>query len=157
LLDSIHSSVLNLKRLSAACVFPISGHQASRRLSELVFGLKKLLTVVIHTNIAAFNGSLRCAKSQTNIFVPSSATLSDSLALGLGLGVEENMRLLLERTFRLDSQLGRHGCENSVRHGEEKCRADRRTRRWEGEVSAVVSSMLDATIGALESQHDNID
>jgi hypothetical protein len=26
------------------------------------------------------------------------------------------VRLLLERTLRLDGQLGRHGCENSVRH-----------------------------------------
>jgi hypothetical protein len=29
------------------------------------------------------------------------------------------VRLLLERTFRLDGQLGRHCCENSVRRGSE--------------------------------------
>lgn len=68
-----------------------------------------------HTDVAALNGGLGSTESQTNVLVPSPA-LSDFLALGLGLGVEEDVRLLLEGTLRLDGQLGRHGCENSVRH-----------------------------------------
>lgn len=63
-----------------------------------------------HTNVAAFDSSLRRTKPQANILVPSSA-LANLLALRLGLGVEEDMGLLLERTFRLHSQLGRHSCE----------------------------------------------
>ena len=59
------------------------------------------------TDVAALNGSLGGTETQTNILIPSSATLARSGALGLGLGVEEDVRLLLERTLRLDSQLGR--------------------------------------------------
>lgn len=70
---------------------------------------------VVHTNVAALDGSLGSTESQTNVLVPSPA-LSNALALCLGLGVEEDVRLLLERTFRLDGQLGRHFRENSVRH-----------------------------------------
>jgi len=62
-------------------------------------------------NIASLNGGLWCAETQTDILIPSSPTLSDLLALGLRLGVDEDVRLLLERTFRLDGQLGRHNCE----------------------------------------------
>ena len=70
----------------------------------------------VHTNVAALNGGLGGTETKTNILVPSSATLSNSLALGLGLAVGENVRLLLESALRLDGQLGRHGCDDSVRH-----------------------------------------
>lgn len=66
---------------------------------------------VVHTDVAALNGGLGSTESKTNILVPSSATLSDSLALGLGLGVGKDMRLLLESALRLDGQLGRHVCD----------------------------------------------
>ena len=62
---------------------------------------------VAHTDVAALNGSLGGTETQTNILIPSSAALARSGALGLGLGVEEDVRLLLESTLRLDSQLGR--------------------------------------------------
>lgn len=77
----------------------------------------------MHTDVGALNGSLGSTESQTNVLVPSSATLSNSLALGLGLGVGENVRLLLESALRLDGQLGRHVCDISVRHSEFGCRA----------------------------------
>jgi hypothetical protein len=66
----------------------------------------------------ALNGSLGSTESQTDILVPSPG-LTDLLALRLGLSVEEDVRLLLERTFRLDGQLGSHFCENSGRRGSE--------------------------------------
>jgi len=50
-------------------------------------------------NIASLDGSLRSAKAQTDILVPSSTALSDSFALGLRFGVKENMRLFLESAF----------------------------------------------------------
>lgn len=59
-------------------------------------------------DVAALNGSLGGTETQTNILVPSSSSLTRSGALGLGLGVQEDVRLLLESTLRLDGQLGRH-------------------------------------------------
>lgn len=59
-------------------------------------------------DVAALNGSLGGTETQTNVLVPSSSTLARSGALGLGLGVQEDVRLLLESTLRLDGQLGRH-------------------------------------------------
>lgn len=70
----------------------------------------------MHTDVAALNGGLGGTEPKTNVLVPSSS-LADLLALRLGLGVEEDVRLLLERTLRLDGQLGRHFCDNSVRRG----------------------------------------
>ena len=64
----------------------------------------------VHTNVAALDGGLGGTETKTDVLVPSSATLSNSLALGLGLAVGENVRLLLESALRLDGQLGRHGC-----------------------------------------------
>ena len=64
------------------------------------------------TDICSVNSSLRCLESQSDILEPSSSTLADSLALcSLALLVEENVRLLLESTFRLNGQLGRHDCD----------------------------------------------
>jgi len=59
-------------------------------------------------DVAALNGGLRGSETQTNVLVPSSATLARSGGLGLGLRVLEDVRLLLESTLRLDGQLGRH-------------------------------------------------
>jgi hypothetical protein len=59
-------------------------------------------------DVAALNGGLGGTETQTDILVPSSATLSRSGRLGLDLGVLEDMRLLLESTLGLDGQLGRH-------------------------------------------------
>lgn len=59
-------------------------------------------------DVATLNGGLGGTETQTNILVPSASVLARSGALGLGLGVQEDMRLLLESTLRLDGQLGRH-------------------------------------------------
>jgi hypothetical protein len=59
------------------------------------------------TDVAALNGGLGGSETQTDVLVPSSATLARSGALGLGLRVLEDVRLLLESTLRLDGQLGR--------------------------------------------------
>lgn len=59
-------------------------------------------------DVAALNGGLGGSETQTNILIPSSATLARSAGLGSGLRVLEDVRLLLESTLRLDGQLGRH-------------------------------------------------
>lgn len=64
----------------------------------------------IRTDVGALNGSLGRPEAETDFLVPSATTLSDSLGLGLGLGVQEDVRLLLESALRLDGQLGRHFC-----------------------------------------------
>ena len=61
------------------------------------------------TDVAALNGGLGGTETQTNILVPSSSALARSGALGLGLGVQEDVRLLLESTLRLDGQFGGPG------------------------------------------------
>lgn len=63
-----------------------------------------------HTDVSSLNGGLGGLETQTNIFVPSPATLANLLALRLDLRVDKDVRLLLISTLRLDSQLGRHGC-----------------------------------------------
>lgn len=79
-----------------------------------------------HTDVAALNGSLGGLKTQTNVLVPSPASLSDLLALGLGLRVQENVRLLQESALGLDGQLGGHDCDrpnsNTTRKCSSKCR-----------------------------------
>lgn len=64
-------------------------------------------TSLARTDVAALNGRLGGTETQTNVLVPSAATLARSGALGLGLRVLEDMGLLLESTLRLDGQLGR--------------------------------------------------
>jgi hypothetical protein len=63
------------------------------------------------TNVAALNGGLGGTETQTDVLVPSSASLSRSSRLGLDLGVLEDVRLLLVSTLRLDGKLGRHFCD----------------------------------------------
>lgn len=64
----------------------------------------------MHTDVGALNGGLGGTETQTDILVPSAAG-GNLLALRNGLGVDEDVRLLLERTFRLDGQLGGHFCD----------------------------------------------
>lgn len=71
--------------------------------------LKPILPFVLRTDIAALNGGLGGAETQTDILVPSAAVLARSGGLSLGLGVLEDVRLLLESTLRLDGQFGRPG------------------------------------------------
>jgi hypothetical protein len=63
------------------------------------------------TNVAALNGGLGGSEAQTDVLVPSSASLARSSGLGLDLGVLEDVRLLLVSTLRLDGKLGRHVCD----------------------------------------------
>ena len=63
-----------------------------------------------HTDVVALNGGLGGLEAQTDILVPSAARLARASRLRLGLGVLEDVRLLLESTLRLDGQLGGHGC-----------------------------------------------
>lgn len=66
---------------------------------------------VFHTNVGALDCGLRGPEAQSNIFVPSSPTLSNSCAFSsLCLLVDENMRLLLESALRLHRQFSRHVC-----------------------------------------------
>lgn len=59
-------------------------------------------------DVLALNGSSGGAETQTNVLVPSAAALARSGGLDLGLGVEEDMRLLLKSTLALDGKLGSH-------------------------------------------------
>lgn len=61
-------------------------------------------------DVVALNGGLGGLEAQTDILVPSAASLARASRLRLGLGVLEDVRLLLESTLRLDGQLGGHGC-----------------------------------------------
>ena len=63
------------------------------------------------TDEVPINCCLRCSEAQSHVFEPSPSTLSDLLALrGLRLVVEEDVRLFLVGTLRLDCQFGRHDC-----------------------------------------------
>jgi hypothetical protein len=63
-----------------------------------------------HTDIGALNGGLWRPEAQSDVLVPSSPALADSARLGLRLGVEEDVRLLLESALRLHGKFGGHGC-----------------------------------------------
>ena len=63
------------------------------------------------TDVGPVNGRLRRPETQTNVLVPSPSALANSLALrALVLGVEEDVRLLLEGSLRLHGEFGRHDC-----------------------------------------------
>lgn len=64
----------------------------------------------LRTNVVAFNRRLWRSESQSNVFVPSSSSLSDSAGLGLCLRVQEDVRLLLEGALRLHGKFGGHDC-----------------------------------------------
>jgi hypothetical protein len=61
-------------------------------------------------NVVALNGRLGRPEAQTNVLVPSPATLARTVRLGLSLGVEVDVRLLLESPLVLDREFCRHGC-----------------------------------------------
>lgn len=63
----------------------------------------------MHTDVGALNGGLGGTETKTDFLVPA-AGLANLLGLSLGLGVQEDVRLLLVSALRLDGQLGRHGC-----------------------------------------------
>ncbi len=64
---------------------------------------------MIHTNVCAFDGSFRRPEAQSDVFEPSSPSLTYSCALGpLAFRILEDVRLLLKSTLRLHCQLGRH-------------------------------------------------
>lgn len=71
-------------------------------------------SLVERTNVGTLNSGVGGTETQTNVLVPSAATLARTSALGLDLGVLENVRLLLESTLRLDGQLGRPTQQRSV-------------------------------------------
>ena len=66
-------------------------------------------TQIAHTNVVTLNRRLWCPETQSNVLVPSSSTLSNA-GLRLRLGVQEDVRLLLERTLRLHGEFGGHDC-----------------------------------------------
>lgn len=53
---------------------------------------------VARTDVAALDRGGGGSETQTNVLIPSSSTLAWSGALRLDLGVEEDVRLLLEST-----------------------------------------------------------
>lgn len=63
----------------------------------------------MHTDVVALDGILGSTETKTDLLVPA-AGLANLLGLSLALGVEEDVRLLLESALRLDGQLGGHGC-----------------------------------------------
>jgi hypothetical protein len=65
---------------------------------------------IARTDVGSLNGGLGCSEAQSNVLVPSSASLSSSRRLGLGLSVGEDMGLLLISTLRLNSEFGGHDC-----------------------------------------------
>lgn len=69
----------------------------------------------MHTNVGTLNGGLGGTETETDILVPAAA-LGRLLGGSLGLGVKEDVRLLLESALRLDGQLGGHFC-GVVRRG----------------------------------------
>lgn len=86
-----------------------------------------------HTNIRSVDSLLWCLEAQANIFVPSSATLSDLFAFcGLHLLIEEDVGLFLEGALRLDCQFGRHD-----RDGLDRLLTWVQLSRWASEESKV--------------------
>lgn len=69
-------------------------------------------------NIGSLNCSLWCSESQSYVLVPSSSTFSNLARLGLRLAVEEDMRLLLESPFGLNSEFGCHDCGSWFRESQ---------------------------------------
>ncbi len=62
-----------------------------------------------HTDVVALNGGLGGPEAQSNVLVPSPATLSRPGGLDLDLGVLEDVRLLEVSPLGLHGQFGRHG------------------------------------------------
>lgn len=71
---------------------------------------RPVVVVASRTDVLSLDCSLGGAETQADILVVATAALARARRLDLGLGVEEDVRLLLERTLRLHSQFGRHLC-----------------------------------------------
>lgn len=65
------------------------------------------------TNVCALNRGLRGLETQTNVLVPSPASLSDTALRGADLLGGEDVRLLLESALGLDGKFGGHFCCSS--------------------------------------------
>lgn len=64
-----------------------------------------------HTDVFSLDGVPGSAETETDILVPSPASLPWLAGLRrAALVVEEHVRLLLESALALDGKLGRHGC-----------------------------------------------
>lgn len=72
-------------------------------------------TEVVHTDVGSLNGGLGGTETETDVLVPAAA-LGSLLGGSLGLGVKEDVRLLLVSALGLDGQLGGHFC-GVVRRG----------------------------------------
>lgn len=94
-----------LLRVHVALVSLAAVRFAHRVPSQLVS--KSHLQHVARTDVGALNGGLGGSETKTDVLVPSAATLARSGALGSGLRVLEDVRLLLESALGLNGQLGR--------------------------------------------------
>lgn len=83
---------------------------SSLRISRFLRSLRSRNMRPRHTNVVALNGGLWGLETQTNVLVPSATSLAGSRSLDLDLGVEEDVRLLLESALGLDGQFGSHFC-----------------------------------------------
>ena len=78
----------------------------------------------------ALNRRLWCSEAQSNVLIPSSSTLSNA-GLRLRLGVQEDVRLLLERALRLHGEFGGHYCGALVEVAVVKARDVLRVEVWQ--------------------------
>ncbi|KAI7150536.1 hypothetical protein KC344_g22 [Hortaea werneckii] len=85
---------------------PVKGHFL-RPFNPLIRMLRGLDS---RTDVRTLNGVLGRPEAQTDVLVPSLATLSLPLRLAAGLLVLEDVRLLLVGALALHGQLGRHDC-----------------------------------------------
>ena len=94
-------------------VYPSKDHSFQN--PAITFSSVAISTEVVHTDVGTLNGGLGGTETETDILVPAAA-LGGLLGGSLGLGVKEDVRLLLESALRLDGQLGGHYC-GVVRRG----------------------------------------
>ena len=107
--DAVHS-YRKASHLFWAC--PVSHSQSRKTPSKSRrFGQTKhkIPSQAVRTDVRALDGGARGTETQADILVPTTG-LADLVALGLGLRVLEDVRLLLVSALGLDGQLGRHGC-----------------------------------------------
>lgn len=96
-----------------ARLYPSKDHSFQN--SAITFSSVAISTEVVHTDVGTLNGGLGGTETETDILVPAAAG-GGLLGGSLGLGVKEDVRLLLESALRLDGQLGGHFC-GVVRRG----------------------------------------
>jgi hypothetical protein len=99
------------RRISVSMFCTSSWHALIAQCVYLQYGLLLRMPLDTHTDVAALNGGLWGPEAQTDVLVPSPATLSDLWCLAaLHLLVGEDVWLLLESALALDGQFGRHDC-----------------------------------------------